>query len=341
MTKPWLEALAGGSGVSTLACGSYKLGTTAPTGFKGHTALDTTSMGETLQEAGLSTPRASQPQVCPEALPAPGRSLWPLPQQTTQQEAPGASGLQRKLKLPLSGSHARHRACALAWVPTDLGAKRGWSSRLPHKVALFKFQTNQSRERWLPSPVQVLQAGTPSLHSGRPGERRRLESLSSVSGPHGSQGPRAAGLLGGGGVGWWPAGPRRPEVVTADSRAAEAGFAFAGDASVRTHRLAKYPHRPGNGMSHSSPPSMSSCHQKAEPLSSAWHTQCCKAFHGWWAPSLIRSYFGPRPACGGELLHCTAGYSCAVRAQCETIMQVARRHALGCPDGAWSWRTPM
>lgn len=126
--KAWLETLAAGSGVSTLAGGSYGLGTSAywvqRTHSPGHHQHGGHCPGAGAQyPQGLSAPSVPPGPSCPEP-----RSLWPLPlvrrPNRRPRELPGSEG---RLKSPVVDHMPVTRACALAWVPPTLGPRRGWS----------------------------------------------------------------------------------------------------------------------------------------------------------------------------------------------------------------------
>ena len=107
--KAWLEALAAGSGVSTLAGGSYGLGTSTYWVQRTHSPGHHQHGGH-CPGAGAQYPQGlSAPSVPPGPfLPRAQVPVAPPPSQTTQQEAPGASRLRGAAEVSRCGSHARH-----------------------------------------------------------------------------------------------------------------------------------------------------------------------------------------------------------------------------------------
>lgn len=164
--KAWLEALAAGSGVSTLAGGSYGLGAGA------YWVQRTHSPGH--HQHGGHCPGAGAQYPWGPSCPEP-RSLWPLPpKQTTQQEAPGASRLRGVAEVSHCGSHARHWSLCPCLGPTDLGAKERLVLGLLIKLLYLNSKQTKAERRGDPKSIRPLTSRDPESLTCRWGRQARV-----------------------------------------------------------------------------------------------------------------------------------------------------------------------
>lgn len=119
---------------------------------------------------GLSAPSVPRGPSCPEP-----RSLWPLPHnQTTQQEAPGASGLRGAAEGSRCGSHARHQSLCPCLGPTDLGAKERLVLGLLIKLLYLNSKQTKAERRGDSESVRPLPSRDPESLAGRRGRQARV-----------------------------------------------------------------------------------------------------------------------------------------------------------------------
>lgn len=168
--RPWLRAL--GSPHWLVAPIAWA---PAPTGFKGHTALDTTSMGDIAGSWGSVPPGPLSPKCAPRPfLPRAQVPVAPPPNQTTQQEAPGASGLRGAAEGSRCGSHARHQSLCPCLGPTDLGAKERLVLGLLIKLLYLNSKQTKAERRGDSESVRPLPSRDPKSLAGRRGRQARV-----------------------------------------------------------------------------------------------------------------------------------------------------------------------